>query len=113
MWIIRWILWVIVLFIIIIFVTQNVVFLKTTFDLEFLFWETKSPIPIWVVMFLSFAAGVLIWLIGSIFKVLELKSEVRKINKENTVLRKELNELRNIPIDENSESIDDIEKEIL
>ncbi len=113
MWIVRWISWVLVLFTIIIFVTQNVDFLKTTFDLEFLFWETKSPIPSWVVMFLSFAAGVLLWLIGSIFKVLELKSEVRKINRENIILKNELNELRNIPIDENSESIDDIEKEIL
>ncbi|UCE05966.1 MAG: LapA family protein [bacterium] len=113
MWILKWIFWIIVLFIIIIFVTQNVDFLKETDKLEFLIWETKSPLPFWVVMFLSFAAGVLIWLIGSIFKVLELKSEVRKVNKENIVLRKELNELRNMPLEEDSDTIDDIEKEIL
>jgi len=65
------------------------------------------------VLFVSFAAGVLIWLIGSIFKVLELKSEIKKINKENTVLRKELNELRNIPIDDDSDSVDDFEKDML
>ena len=113
MWILKWIFWVIVLFIIIIFVTQNVDFLKETHRLEFLFWETSSQIPIWVVLFLSFAAGVLLWLIGSIFKVLELKSEVRKINKENVVLKRELNELRNIPLEEDSDSIDDIDRNIM
>jgi uncharacterized integral membrane protein len=113
MWILKWIFWVIVLFIIIIFVTQNVNFLNQKFVLGFLFWETRYPLPIWVVMFLSFAIGVLIWLIGSIFKLLELKSEVRKVNKENTALKKELNELRNMPLDEDSDSIDDYEKEIL
>ena len=113
MWILKWIFWVTVLFVIIIFVTQNVDFLKETHRLEFLFWETSSPLPIWVVMFMSFAAGVLIWLIGSIFKVLELKTEVRKINKENVSLKKELNEMRNIPLEEDSDSIDDIDRNIL
>jgi len=112
MWIIRWIFWVLTLFIIIIFVTQNVDFLKETYKLEFLFWETKNPIPTWVVMFLTFAFGVLIWLIGSIFKLFELKTEVRKINKENVVLRKELNELRNMPLDDESEPGNEIEKSI-
>ncbi len=42
MWIMKWIFWVVVLFIIIIFVTQNVDFLKESHKLEFLFWETKS-----------------------------------------------------------------------
>jgi len=113
MWILRWIFWVIILFIIIIFVTQNVEFFREKVKLEFLFWETKSPFPMWVVMFLSFATGVLIWLVGSIFKVIELKTEVRKISKENTSLKKELNELRNMPLEDESDSIDDIESEIL
>ncbi len=111
MWILKWIFWVIVLFVIIIFITQNVDFLKEAHKLEFLFWETKDPIPIWVVIFLSFAVGVLIWLVGSIFKVLELKTEVKKVNRENVVLKKELNELRNIPIDEDSDS-NEIERHI-
>ena len=91
MWILKWIFWVIVMFVIIIFITQNVDFLKEAHKLQFLFWETKDLIPIWVVIFLSFAIGVLIWLVGTIFKVLELKSEVKKVNRENVVLKKELN----------------------
>jgi uncharacterized integral membrane protein len=113
MWIVRWIFWILVLFVIIIFVTQNVDFLKDSHTLEFLFWKTKSPLPIWVVMFISFAVGILIWLIGSIFKLLELKSEVRKVSKENVVLKKELDALRNIPLDEDSDIDDNIRQDIL
>ena len=113
MWIMKWIFWVVILFVIIIFVTQNVDFLKESHKLEFLFWETSSPLPIWVVLFISFAAGVLIWLAGSIFKVLELKTVVRKVNKENVVLKKELNELRNIPLEDEAESDEDFDKNIL
>ena len=113
MWIVRWIFWILVLFVIIIFVTQNVDFLKDSHTLEFLFWKTKSPLPIWVVMFISFAVGILIWLIGSIFKLLELKSEVRKVNKENVVLKKELDALRNIPLDDDSDIDDTIRQDIL
>jgi uncharacterized integral membrane protein len=113
MWIFKWIFWVLVLFVIIIFITQNVNFLNEKFVLEFLFWKTSLPLPIWVVMFLSFVAGVIIWLVGSIFKVLELRSAVKRVNKENVVLKKELNELRNMPLDEDSGTLDDIDREIL
>jgi hypothetical protein len=34
------------------------------------------------------------------------------VNKENVVLKKELNELRNIPLEEDSDSDDDLEKQI-
>jgi len=112
MWLVKWIFWVIVLFVIILFITQNVDFLKQAHKLQFLFWETKDAIPIWVVMFISFAVGVLIWMIGSIFKVIELKSAMRKINKENIALKKELNELRNIPIDEEADAMEQIENKI-
>ncbi len=112
MWIVKWIFWVIVLFVIILFITQNVEFLKQAHKLQFLFWETKEAIPIWVVMFISFAVGVLIWMIGSIFKVIELKGTVRKVSKENIALKRELNELRNIPIDDEAEAIEQIENKI-
>ncbi|HEX9975113.1 MAG TPA: lipopolysaccharide assembly protein LapA domain-containing protein [bacterium] len=113
MWIVRWIFWILVLFVIIIFVTQNVEFLKDSHTLEFLFWKTSSALPMWVIMFISFAVGILIWLIGSIFKLLELKSEVRKVSKENIVLKKELDALRNIPLDEDTDIDDSIGQDIL
>jgi len=60
-------------------------------------------------MYISFLAGILLWFIGSIFKIFQLKTEVRKTNKENEVLKKELDELRNIPIEEESDSVENID----
>lgn len=113
MWVVRWIFWILVLFVIIIFVTQNVEFLKASYTLEFLFWKTSRALPMWVIMFISFAVGLLIWLIGSIFKIVELRSEVRKVNKENIVLKKELDALRNIPLEEDADIDDVIGQDIL
>lgn len=109
MWIIRWIFWVIVLLFVIYFAIQNA---TQTVNIEFYKWRSTN-LPLLFVMFISFAFGILVWLVESVFKVLKLKSEVRKVNNENVVLRKELDELRNIPLEEDSDSIDDIEKEIL
>ncbi len=108
MWIIRWIFWVVVLLFIIYFATQNA---TQTVIVKFYKYQSNQ-LPLWVVMYISFAVGILVWLVGSIFKVLQLKNEVRKMNKENTVLRKELDELRNIPIEEETDAIDDLEGEI-
>lgn len=108
MWIIRWIFWVVVLLFIIYFATENA---TQTVSVEFYKYRSNQ-LPLWVVMYVSFAVGILVWLVGSIFKVLQLKNEVRKMNKENTVLRKELDELRNIPIEEETDAIDDLEGEI-
>ena len=109
MWIVRWIFWVIALLFLILFATQNA---AQTVQIEF-FWWRSIPIPLWVVMYLSFLVGLLVWFIGSIFKVVQLRSEVKKTKKENVLLKRELDELRNIPIDEETGSIDDLDSEML
>lgn len=53
----------------------------------------------------------LVWLFGSIFKVLQLKNEMRKLNKDNTVLKKELDNLRNISIEDEEEDIGELEED--
>lgn len=109
MWIVRWIFWVLALLFLILFATQNA---TQTVTIEF-FWWRSIPIPLWVVMYLSFLVGLLVWFIGSIFKVIQLRSEVKKTKKENVLLKRELDELRNIPIDEETGSIDDLDSELL
>ncbi len=105
MWIVRWIFWILALLFLILFATQNN---AETVNIEFFKWQTKNPLPLWIVMYVSFLVGILVWFIGSIFKIVQLKTEVRKTNKENQVLKKELDELRNIPIEEEPDS-DDIQ----
>ena len=110
MWILRWSLWVLALLLLILFATQNA---SQTVTVEFIKWRSV-PIPLWIVMYLSFLAGVLVWFIGSIFKLVQLKSEVKKSKREIKVLKKELDQLRNIPIDEEAEQEDDdLTKELL
>ena len=104
MWIVRWIFWILALLFLILFATQND---AETVNIEFFKWQTKNPIPLWIVMYGSFLVGILVWFVGSIFKIVQLKTEVRKINKENQVLKKELDELRNIPIEEEPDSDED------
>ena len=109
MWIVKWIFWVLVLLFLILFATQNS---TQTVTVEFVKWRSV-PIPLWIVMYLSFLVGILVWFAGSIFKVFQLRSEVKKSQRENKMLRKELDELRNIPIDEETDSDDDLNKDLL
>lgn len=109
MWVIRWIFWVVMLLFMIYFAMQNT---EEMVRVNFFVWRTQE-LPLWMVMFLSFAVGILVWLIASIFKIVKLQNEVRLLNKENNVLRKEVDELRNIPLEEDMDTMDDIEKGIL
>jgi len=110
MWIVRWIFWVVALLFLILFATQNA---TQTVTVDFFNWQTKNPIPLWIVMYLSFLVGILVWFVFSIYKVMQLKTEVRKTNKQNEVLKKELDEMRNIPIEDESGSVDELDSDIL
>ena len=110
MWIIRWIFWVFAILFLILFATQNA---TETVTVEFFKWQTKNPIPLWVVMYVSFLGGIIALFIGSIFKIVQVKTESRKVQKENEVLKKELDELRDIPIEEESIAIERADSESL
>lgn len=101
MWIIKWILWVLVLLFIIYFGAENS---TQTVYIKFIKWRSPD-LQLWVLMYLSFGFGILVWLFASIFKILQLKNEIRKTNKENSTLRKELDKMRNISIEEDSSVI--------
>lgn len=109
MWIVRWIFWILALLFLILFATQNA---SQTVTVEFIKWRSV-PIPLWIVMYLSFLAGILVWFVGSIFKLIQLKSEVKRSQREAKKLQKELDELRNIPIDDEAEREDDLDKDLL
>jgi len=108
MWILRWVLMVFMLLLLIYFGAENstqMVYVK------FLKWRSPD-LQLWMVMYLAFAAGMLVWLFGSIFKVMQLKADIRKLNKQSTVLRRELDSLRNISIEEDDEHVGDMPEEI-
>jgi uncharacterized integral membrane protein len=108
MWILRWVLQVLVILILIYFGAMNTEAVTVKFKSN---WEFQTQL--WLVMYVSFAVGMLAWLLGSIFKILQFKTDIRKLNKENSTLKKELDKLRNISIEEEATDITEFEGEDL
>ena len=99
MWIVRWIIGAILTILIIGFAMQNSSVLVTV---RFWKWQTAQDLPLWIVMYISFTAGILFWVIISIFQMLGLKNENRKVRKELRKLKEELDRLRNVSIEEST-----------
>lgn len=96
MWIFRWILGALVIIVAIGFAMQNT---NQQVVVQFLKWKSTG-MPLWVVMYASFAVGVLFWLLVSIFQILTYKTSLRKKQKEIAKLKAELDRLRNVSVEE-------------
>lgn len=96
MWAIKWFLAVILILLVLGFALQNSnqpVTVKLGMS-EF------QQVQLWMVIYSSFALGVLFWLVVSVFQVVQLKSEIRRLKKRNKAIQNELDNLRNLPIEE-------------
>lgn len=96
MWILRWFFAAGFIILGIGFAMQNADQLVT---ISLLHWKSQNT-PLWVVMYLSFALGVIFWMIASLFKAVTLRTENQRIVKETKKLREELDRLRNISVEE-------------
>lgn len=91
MWMIKMILWVLLTLLLIYFGSEN-----ATQKVQIQFWKWESqPLALWLVMFFAFAAGTLVTLSATIFKIFQVKNETRKLRKENKTISSELEQLRN------------------
>ena len=97
MWIVKWIVIVISVIFLIGFAMQNA---DISVPINFYKWKTEPDLPLWLVMYLSFIAGIIFWLCVSIYQVLTLKSENRKVLKKMKSLEQELNRLRNVSVED-------------
>lgn len=97
MWIIKWVLLVIAIVFLIGFAMQNA---DVSVPIRFLKWETVNDLPLWLVMYISFVAGMVFWLAVSIYQVILLKSENRKCQRKIKNLENELNKLRNVSVED-------------
>ncbi len=97
MWILKWIAAAVVIIVVVGFTLQNnsqevsVIFIKGKYE--------TGPVPVWVIVYLSFTLGVIFWLFFSIFQVLSLKMQMRKLRSENQRIQRELDNLRNLSIE--------------
>jgi len=101
MWILRWVLVVIVILVILGFALQNQ---QQMVRVRIIHWESPE-VPLYLVVYLAFAFGMVVWLFASIIRVLQLKNELRRARKESRDLREELNRLRSLALEEEEEEI--------
>lgn len=98
MWAIKWFLAVVLILMVFGFALQNNgVDQRAT--VNFGVWQYPN-VPLWLVIYASFAFGVMFWLMVSVFQVLQFKAEIRRLNKSQEEMQIELDNLRNLPIDE-------------
>lgn len=96
MWAIKWIFIAVIIIVLIGFAMQNT---EQTVTIRVLSYESIA-LPLWVVMYISFAVGMLTWLLISIFQLLKSKTILHRIKRENNRLKKELDQLRNVSVEE-------------
>ncbi|MFQ5602909.1 MAG: lipopolysaccharide assembly LapA domain-containing protein [bacterium] len=104
MWAIKWFLAVVVILMVLGFALQNS---AQTVDVVFLqgVWEFQQ-VQLWLVIYASFGLGVIFWLIVSVFQVLQLKNDMRRLQKQTQDMQHELDSLRNLPLSDDDVSFD-------
>ena len=74
--------------------------------LNLIFTEFNSA-PVNMIIFGSIAIGILFGYVIAIFSILSNKSEIRNLRNKNKILTDELNDLRNVAVDEGIYDSDD------
>ena len=74
--------------------------------LNLIFTEFNSA-PVNMIIFGSIAIGILFGYLIAIFSILSNKSEIRNLRNKNKILTDELNDLRNVAVDEGIYDCDD------
>jgi len=102
MWIIRWISGALLIIIILGFALYNQ---QETARVNIFQWES-SELPLYFLLYIAFAAGLLTWLFVSTINTIKLKRKIYLMQRENRKIREELNRLRNIHIEEEIEPLE-------
>lgn len=96
MWIIKWILGALLIILVLGFALQNQ---HQMVQVRIVNWISPE-LPLYFIVYLSFAFGMITWLLTSIFKILQLKADCRNYRKQSEQLQEELNKLRNLSVEE-------------
>ena len=65
-----------------------------------LIYKIFEKVPVSIILLSSLGFGVMIGYLLSLINILKIKSDLRKTNNKNRILTDELNNLRNIAVDE-------------
>ena len=84
----------------------TLIILSLIFFLHLIFTEFYNA-PVNMIIFGSIAIGILFGYLIAIFSILSNKSEIRNLRNKNKILTDELNDLRNVAVDEGIYDSDD------
>ena len=100
MWILRWLFGALLIILILGFSLQNQ---NQTVSIQLLNW--KSPVlPLYLYLYFAFGAGMIFWVLISAFNIFKLRGQMHQVEKENRRLKKELDRLRNVDIEDDLET---------
>jgi len=102
MWIIRWVFVLLIMVILLWFSLQNLDQFVTI-----KFWKYQVvDVPMIMALFVSFIIGALVWFLVALFQMLQVKTEMHGIRRENSKLQRELADLRNMSIEEDTPKLE-------
>ena len=96
MWIVRWVFITLILLALVGFMGQNQ---NDEVVIKFFLWRTPV-LKLAYALFLAFGLGVLLTLLISILKQFQLRAEIGRLNRQIRKLHEELEQLRNLAIEE-------------
>lgn len=99
MWIIRWFFILSVMILVLFIAIQNA---NETSRFTF-FSQAYLNVPLIILLFAAYVVGMITWFIIAVIQNMQLKIEIRNLRKETVQLQHELDDLRNISIDEDGE----------
>jgi len=65
-----------------------------------IFGKQYDAVPLMIVIFVSFAAGVIFWFVVSVFQYFRISGQMQDYKRKNKQLLEEIKALRNLPFDE-------------
>ena len=96
MWMLKWLGVALLLILLLGFSMMN---LDQFVDINLLFWQFDH-VPLILVVFEAFVAGMLVWFIIAFVNELKLRSQLRTLSRDRNQVNEELQALRNQPLDE-------------
>ncbi len=103
MWVLKWIFAVALILLFLGFALSNTQVVTVSFFSNVLQFEN---VQLWMVIYAAFGLGVMFWLVVSIFQVIQLNGEIRRLKRANNEMQRELDSLRNLPIGEDDSAFD-------
>ncbi|RKY68666.1 MAG: hypothetical protein DRQ02_03595 [Candidatus Latescibacterota bacterium] len=85
MWVLRWVIFAVIIIVVVMFASQNA---GEMANIKFLKWESQSSIL--AVIGVSFVAGLAVWFLFSVFRILQYRSQMKTYQAENRHLREKL-----------------------